>query len=442
MQPSDDTIHRYEPATGVGLLVDRMPASAGVAIGFWFPVGSAYEADGERGLSHFVEHMVFKGAGERDARELSRAIDRVGGYLNAFTERECVCLHCLAPAAHAELALGILLDMTYRPRFDPGEFEREKDVIANEILAAEDDIEETAQDEFFAMAFAGHPAARRIAGRVEDVRGLTFEGLARFHDRRLGRGPLVITVAGAVEPEAVASRVAAGIPARPGAPTLAAALRAGHEDRPGFRRARRMVRAPGNQVYLFTGASLGDGMSEDDFWRLSAASSAYGESMSSRLFMRLREEQGLCYSIASSFSLSSMAALWGVSSSTTPSQLPRFAAAYRREAEGLYRAGLEEVEVEEALSRMSGTLLLASEDPEYRMKRLARQFLYDGLSEPLSATLERIAGAVDTDSVNALVRRHLDPSRESLLLYGKLGARAVRAGADILGAEIGEPSDA
>jgi len=145
MMPND-RIHRYAIAPGAELMVDPMPQSSGVAIGLWFPVGSAYERDSERGLSHFVEHMVFKGAGSRDAEELSRAIDRVGGYLNAFTEREAVCLHCLIPSEFAGLAIEVLLDMAYRPRLAAKEFEREKDVIINEIMAAEDDIEEAAQD--------------------------------------------------------------------------------------------------------------------------------------------------------------------------------------------------------------------------------------------------------------------------------------------------------
>ena len=137
-----------------------------------------------------------------------------------------------------------------------------------------------------------------------------------------------------------------------------------------------------------------------------------------------------------------MAAFWGVSASTTPSQLPSLARAYRREAESLHRYGLTDIEVSEALGRIEGTLSLAAEDVEYRMKRLARQFLYDGASESMTTTLQRIAKAVDTDTVNALVRRYLDPERESILLYGKLGAKAAKAGASILGAAIGEPSDA
>ena len=441
LQDDEGAIYKYTLAPGVELMVDPMPRSAGAAVGLWFPVGSAYERDNERGLSHFVEHMVFKGAGLRSAEELSRSIDRVGGYLNAFTERETVCLHCLIPAEYAELAISVLMDMAYRPRFDEKEFEREKDVIANEILAAEDDLEEAAQDEFFAMAYSGHPAARRIAGRVSDIRSATFSGLTSFHDERFAKGPVVISIAGAVDPDGIAESVASMIPAgdRRSAPPAPA-----YEPGPvPFVRSRRMVKAPGSQVYLFTGLPISLESTEDDFWRLSAASSAYGESMSSRLFMRLREEQGLCYSISSAFSLSRMAGLWGVSSSTTPRQLPRFADAYLNEARSLHENGLSETEVVEAVSRIRGILELASDDTEYRMKRLARQFMFDATTEPIRVTMSRLGpgGAVTADAVDALVKGALDPAEESVLLYGRLGTRAIRTGSSIFGAVLEEPAD-
>lgn len=431
-------IHRYTIVPGIELMVDPMPQASGVALGLWFAAGSAYERDDERGLSHFVEHMVFKGAGDRDVAELSRAIDRVGGYLNAFTERETVCVHCLIPAEHAMLALEILLDMIFRPRFQKAEFEREKDVIVNEIMAAEDDLEEAAQDEFFAMVYQGHPASRRIAGKVEDLKRATFDGLVAFHDERFARGTIVVSVAGAVEPDMIAQALRAAVPPRAGAG--AAVWDPGA---PQFSLSRRMVKAAGSQVYVLTGLPIDVQSSEDDFWRLSAASSAYGESMSSRLFMRLREEQGLCYGISSSFSLSRMAGLWGVSSSTTPAQLPRFAEAYLREARALHEHGLTDIEVGEAVSRIRGLLELASDDPEYRMKRIARQFMFEGGTEPVSVTMDRLslAKALSPHAIDTLVRAALDPAQESVLLYGKLGLRTMRAGASLFGAVLEEALD-
>ena len=421
----------HSPEPGAALIVDRMPGARGVAMGLWFSAGSAREGEGERGLSHFVEHMVFKGAGDRDAEQLSRVVDREGGYLNAFTERDTVCLHCLIPAAKAGLAASVLTDMAFRPRFDPAEFEREKDIIANEIMSAEDDLEEAGHNEFHAMSYPGQAVGRRIAGTAEEIRAAGFGTLVDFHRDRFARGELVMTVAGDVDPEAVASSFAEALP-REG-PRSAGRLPA-----PRFTRSRRAVKAPGSQVLVFTGMELEPRLSEDEYWRMNVVDSAFGESMSSRLFMRLREKEGLCYAINSSFSASRASSLWGIFGSTSPEQFPRFAEAYRREAELLHRDGLSDAEVDEAASRIRGMLSLAADDPEYRMKRLARMFLAEGRTESLDAMLSvhLSVDALSPARVNALVRDRLDPSREGMLLYGKI-TRAVRAAASgILGASF------
>jgi predicted Zn-dependent peptidase len=433
MEDNIDRIFRYTISQGVELMVDPMPGSSGVAIGLWFDVGSAYERENECGLSHFVEHMVFKGAGDRNGQELSRAIDCVGGYLNAFTERETVCIHCLIPSEYAMLAMEILLDMAYRPRFTKIEFEREKDVIKNEIIAGEDDLEESSQDEFFAMLYKGHPASRRIAGSVEGIHQAGFDSLINFHKDRFFNGKVTISVAGAVNPDAIAAFISKNVPCSIGTRTIAW--------NPGpvpFIKERRIVKAPGSQIFVFAGISLEHSISEKAFWEMAVASSAYGESMSSRLFMRLREEQGLCYNISSSYNLSRMASLWGVSSATSPIQFPRFAAAYQNESMALFNGGLSELEVIEAVSRIKGLLELASDDPEYRMKRMARQYMYDASTETINTTKARFlpGGSMDMNSVNSIIMKLLDPAKESVLLYGRLNRKVLSSGASFFGAVL------
>jgi predicted Zn-dependent peptidase len=436
MQVAQDGLFRYTISRGVELMVDPMPRSSGVAIGLWFNVGSAYERENERGLSHFVEHMVFKGAGDRSGQELSRAVDRVGGYLNAFTERETVCLHCLMPSEHAMLAIEILLDMAYRPKFRKAEFEREKDVICNEIMAAEDDLEESSQDEFFAMLYHGHPMERRIAGRVVDIQSIGFESLVSFHDNRFAQGPVTISVAGGVDPELVANYISTYLSGISGTQTIFW----NPGPAPNIRE-RRIVKASGSQVFFYSGIAIEDYVNEDVFWRMTVASSAYGESMSSRLFIRLREELGLCYNVSSSYNLSMMSNLWGVFGATSPAQFPRFASAYIEEATSLYEDGLTELEVVEAVSRIKGLLELASDDPEYRMKRMARQFMYESDTESIGTTIARFApgGNIDAGTVNQIINKSFDPAKESLLIYGKLSRKVLHAGATCFGANLSDP---
>jgi predicted Zn-dependent peptidase len=428
--PLDTELFLQQPAPGATLIVDVMPGSAAVALGLWFPAGSAYESEDEQGLSHFVEHMLFKGAGERDAEALSRVIDREGGSLNAFTEREAVCIHCTLPAEKAELAAQLLLDMAYRPRFERKDFELEKDIIVSEILAAEDDLEEAGQDVFYAMSYPGQPIGRSIAGKADIVQSHAFESLLSFHERRILNAPVLMTIAGDVDSRRMAELFSKALERRgraAKAPLTAPAVYPGR-----FASARAMVSATGSQVYFFTGLPLAEPLSEDDYWMLSLISSAYGESMSSRLFMRLREREGLCYSIGTSFSFSRLAGLWGVASACSASQFPRFADAYRREAQNLFESGLHAEEIREALSRIAGLMRVASDDVEFRMNRLARQFLFDGQAENLAVSLERLNQPrfADESAVAAYIRARLDPERENVLLYGTISKRVLKAGAE------------
>jgi hypothetical protein len=136
-----------------------------------------------------------------------------------------------------------------------------------------------------------------------------------------------------------------------------------------------------------------------------------------------------------------MTNLWGVSGATSPSQFPRFASAYLKEASSLYEDGLTELEVSEAVSRIKGMLELASDDPEYRMKRMARQFMYESVTERIGTTIARFApgGDMNASAVNAIIKNSLNPAKESILIYGKLGQRVLRAGASYFGANLSDP---
>ena len=133
-------------SNNVVLVTESVATVKTAAVGFWFPVGSRYEGEGQRGVCHFVEHMVFKGTTTRSAFDIALAFDRMGGYLNAFTDRETMCLHCVVPAIHLRQALEVMVDMASNSVFDQKELERERAVIQSEIVSSQDDPEEAALD--------------------------------------------------------------------------------------------------------------------------------------------------------------------------------------------------------------------------------------------------------------------------------------------------------
>jgi len=159
------------------LITEPIATSQTVAIGFWFSAGSRYETNGKHGISHFVEHMLFKGTKKRTCHDIAYEFDKMGGFINAFTEREQLCVYCVVPKKYCANSLKIIEDMVYNSVFLPDEVEKEREVIKSEIISCLDDPEESAIDKVISSIWKGNPMALSIAGSIEDVESLTREDL-------------------------------------------------------------------------------------------------------------------------------------------------------------------------------------------------------------------------------------------------------------------------
>lgn len=409
-----DILQSRRPS-GAAAVLEPVPASHSVTIGFWFPLGSGMETDSERGYTHFVEHMLFKGTGTRDARTLARQAERAGGYLNAFTEKNTLCVHCTLPADRWADAVELLADMAFRSVFDPAEFLRERDVIRSEVLAARDDPEEDAADEFHARVWSGNPLARRVAGEPADVDRVDRDGLFRFYRDYLVPGNLTVSAAGNFDPVRLESALDAaleGVPA--GRPVPATP---GPEFHPGSW----CRSAPAGQVYLVSGFELPPGLAREELAALDALNCAFGESSSSRLFQNIREARGLCYSIGSSYASAREYGMFYVTAVSAPSNFPRLWDMIRSELDGLRMSGLTEEEVAEAVAHIHGQDMVAADDTETRMRTLARQWMRFGRAEPYETFCRGILG-VDPERVRA-VRDLIFRGSSGALAYGRIGAR-------------------
>jgi predicted Zn-dependent peptidase len=414
---------------GAALAAEYAEGARSFAVGFWFPIGSRHEAPHERGFVHFVEHMAFKGTARRSAASLSREIERVGGYLNAFTDRDSLCLHCQLPAELWRLGLDVLADMAFSSAFALPDFEREREVIESEILSARDDPEECSHDEMLSAIWPGDPLARKIAGESADLRRITRDALYGFYRDEIVPERLLATASGPVDSAAVAEELARLLDAAPsagpaGLADARPACRAASTPR--FDPSRSYEAADMEQVHFYEAIQLEPPFGEGDYYALEALNGAIGEASSSRLFLSLREDKGLCYSVYSAFAMTGTECLWIASASVKAKVLPELAGEMDRQLEALAREGLGVEECADSVSRLLGSFEVALDDQDFRMRRIARQALFSGSAETEAEARGHIA-ALTADQINSACERLLRGRDRARFAYGKLPRRTARA---------------
>ncbi len=373
-------IQKWVLDSGAHILFDTVNNTDSVCIGFWFNCGSRDERSdargSERGFTHFLEHMLFKGTERRSAFQIAKEIDRVGGFLNAFTEREAACFYATLPCEHLELALNVLFDMVFRSVLDSGEIEKEKSVVTNEVLSIMDSPEELAHESYLANLWGDHPLAWRITGSVEDINKIDRDRLLAFYSKRFVPDNLTVSVAGRFDATQVFELIRdtinhSGGLSRPRHPSDAGFL--SERVTPKIKFAWQHKKNRFKQVQIYTGTDLPIQRGEHrPLYDALVFSNAVGESMSSRLFQQIREVKALCYSISSYRTLFTDITLWTIYCNTSPDTVTKLLGALDEELRRLLTEPLTETEVEDAKNHLKGMLTLAKEDMEGRMKRLYR----------------------------------------------------------------------
>ena len=404
-------IERGTLANGVTLLCEPVDTTETCAIGFWFPNGSRDERRRERGYSHFLEHMLFKGTESRSALEIAVQIDRVGGNINAFTDRETTCYYCTLPAAHAGLALEILCDMVSSATLAEADIEKEKVVVSNEIRAADDSPEEQSYQLFLEGMWGSHPLAAKVAGAEQDVARIDRDQLASFYRRRYHPGNLMVTASGDIDCDVVARTVSERL-AADGQPVAGE-----RREPPAQHRAQNYADSHFQQAQIYAGTTLPPGVEQSAYYALLVLSTAFGESMSSRLFQRIREDEGLCYSVETFRSHYSDVWKWGIYANAIPELTCRLLSALNLELHRLADDPPSPSEVRDAISHLTGSMVFAKEDMETRMKRIAGHYQLFGTTMELDHAADLLQ-SITADDVAAITTRVLQPGRFNLLVYG------------------------
>jgi predicted Zn-dependent peptidase len=280
--------------SGAQLAVAHMPHVESVSVGFWLSVGGRQESRRQNGIFHFLEHMLFKGTKKRNAREISEAVEGVGGYLNAFTAEEMTCYYARASATHLKSVVDVLSDMLLHATFPAVEIERERGVIQEEIRMYEDQPSQLAQDVASTLMWPNHPLGRPLLGTADTVGRMTRRELLNFRRKYYHSGNLCITVAGKTDLAEVKELIRPMLRHFPsGSPAVSAPV-SRRQSSPRFSVVRKAI----EQTQFVIGIR---GVSRHDPRRAAfrLMSVMLGENMSSRLFQNVREKHGLAYSISS-----------------------------------------------------------------------------------------------------------------------------------------------
>ena len=389
--------------SGVRIVTEAMPSVRSVALGLWIGAGSRGEAEPESGLSHFLEHLLFKGSDRYESHEIDEIFDGMGAELNAGTGKESTSVYARFLDQHLERALDVMSDMVWRPAFRDVDSERQ--VVIEEIAMYEDDPQDHVFDILGGAIFGDHPLGRPIIGRREVIGETPVESIAAFHAARYLPGNVVLAAAGSVDHDRLVELAAERIPDAAGsAPEPDPA-----PDRP---QPSVRIRVKDTELYHVCLGAPGVARGDDRRFTLRILDAIFGGTSSSRLFQEIREKRGLAYAVSSFTGLYADTGQVGLYLGTRPDNLAEALRVVAAELERIRSEPVSEAELVRAREHAKGRLVLSLESTSARMNRLGSSILTD---VPLLSVDESIARieAVDAEQVQALAAELLDADRLS-----------------------------
>ncbi|HEY7532752.1 MAG TPA: pitrilysin family protein [Nitrospiraceae bacterium] len=406
---------------GIRLVTERIPTLKSVTVGIWVNTGSRDELPPQAGISHFIEHMFFKGTKSRSAAQISREIDALGGEMNAFTTRETTTFYVKALDQELPRALELLSDLFHASRFDSKEVEKEKQVVLEEIRMVQDDPEDLVQELHTGQILGLHPLGRSILGREEIIRSLRRQDLLAYIDAHYDPAQIVISIAGNFDQRRLERLVA----------------RYFDKDRrseAGYINGRRppevqagvlLKKKPLEQVHLCLGLK-GIAAGHKDRYTVYALNSVLGGSVSSRLFQEVREKRGLAYHIYSFLSGYSDGGTITIYAATRPKEVDRIVDVICREIRRIAAKGVEKKELERAKRHMKGSLMLSLESSHSRMSKLAKDEITHGKRTSLEEMLVQI-DRINQEDVYRVGGQLLASERMAITGLGPLTPRSLNA---------------
>ncbi len=372
----------YKLSNGIRLVYEKMPGVRTTSVGIWIKAGSMYETPEESGISHFIEHMLFKGTTTRSARDIAEQTDFAGGHINAYTSRECTCYYTKTLEENMPLSIEILSDMFYNSLFKEEDIELERGVIIEEINMYEDSPEDVALDSITEHMWEGNPLGFNVAGTVESVEGLTRDMMLHYMERRYTPENTIISVAGSFDAdflinlcEKYFSRTSVEV-----YHALPEVI---------FHSGRWTEKKDIEQAHLSIAYPSYD-LHSEGIYSQSLLNNILGGSMSSRLFQSVRENHGLCYSIYSYTASYPRAGMFGIYAGLSSEALDEAYSMIEKEIHEICTKPVSEYEIEKARSQIRCSVIMSRESVSARMNENGKSLLLLGRVRTDDEILDKI----------------------------------------------------
>ncbi len=393
---------------GVKVIAEKFDTVQSVSIGFFFKTGVLYEPEEMLGVSHFIEHMMFKGTGRRSAQQIAREFDRIGGYLNAFTAKDYCCFYARIVKDHLEVAVDTLSDMLTDSQFELEEFERERRVILEEIKMYEDSPDEIIHELLGQNLWKNSRLGNPILGTSASVAAMPRDQVVEIFRNQYLTENLIVCVAGNFEWDNLVEILTKKL----------AGMRSGSlpvmEHFPEATYASSVFQKDIEQVHLTLG-TVGIPFGDGRRFALTVLNAAFGGGMSSRLFQEIREKRGMAYTVYSYHTSFRNTGLFGIYAGTSMQHLAEVLELFHQELGKVAETGLTEIEIEETKEQLKGNMLIALESTTNRMNRLSTGFLYDVEPQLPEDTIKPYL-AVTGDDIRAVAREILDEKKLAITL--------------------------
>ena len=403
---------------GIKVITEPLQNYNSVAVGIWVKTGSTCEKPEENGISHFIEHMMFKGTQKRTARDIAVDMDKIGGQLNAFTAKECTCYHARVVPDKLDTAIEVLSDLFINPKIEEEELEKEKGVVLEEIAMVGDNVEELAHEKISELYFSGSTLSAPILGSAQNVTAFKRSDLVRYLDEHYYPANVIVAVAGKYDE----AQLNDALEAQLGSYSRGTKKEAADCTEPFLPSARTLfIEKDVEQTHVclaFPGCTYAD----DDRFSLAVLNNVLGGGMSSRLFQTIREQKGLAYSVYSYPSSYTDSGMFSLYAGTTAANADTVLQLMVQEIDRLKKDKLSDVDFKQGKDQLKGNYLLSMESVNAKMSAIGKSQLLLERVFSEQETLEKIE-AVTQKRVSELIDRIFDYHVMSAVFAGKIEKR-------------------